>query len=268
MGQRLPVRAVEALAQLHPPHLHQHPRQGPRHRLRHPADGRGPEVAPLLPRQPALRVPADGLLRVGRGDARPRGREHRRRQAEDRGEQGAARRDHAQGPPPGAQGLPAVPGADRPAVPADPGRQRHRQPGPQRLGVQHHLLRPLPGRGGDLHRGGVRGRVARPLVLPPAARLGEHHRQPAVPRDDRATCRTRSSTTCSPTCRRAATRRSPRRCATSASATAWSTTPARCSKQLLSVARKICRMALPTRRKPSPEPVVELARAAWPTRQR
>ena len=36
--------------QLHPPHLHQHPRQGPRHRLRHPADGRGPAVAPLLPR--------------------------------------------------------------------------------------------------------------------------------------------------------------------------------------------------------------------------
>ena len=42
--------------QLHPPHLHQHPRQGPRHRLRHPADGRGPEVAPVLPGQPGLRV--------------------------------------------------------------------------------------------------------------------------------------------------------------------------------------------------------------------
>ena len=65
--------------QLHPPHLHQHPRQGPRHRLRHPADGRGPEVAPLLPGQPGLRVPADGVLRVGRGAARPRGREHRQR---------------------------------------------------------------------------------------------------------------------------------------------------------------------------------------------
>ena len=65
--------------QLHPPHLHQHPRQGPRHRLRHPADGRGPEVAPVLPRQPGLRVPAHDLLRVGRAAARPRGREHLRR---------------------------------------------------------------------------------------------------------------------------------------------------------------------------------------------
>ena len=67
-------------------------------------------------------------------------------------------RDHAQDPPPGAQGLPALPGADRTAVPADLGGQRDRQPGPQRLGVQHHLLRPLPGRGRDVHRGGVRGR--------------------------------------------------------------------------------------------------------------
>ena len=64
----------------------------------------------------------------------------------------------AQGPQPGAQGLRAVPGADRAAVPADPRRQRDRQPGPQRLGVQHHLLRPLPGRRRDVHRGGDRGR--------------------------------------------------------------------------------------------------------------
>ena len=74
------------------------------------------------------------------------------------GQQGPARRHHAQGQAPGAQGLRAVPGADRPAVPADPRRQRDRQPGPQRLGVHHHLLRPLPGRRRDVHRGGVRGR--------------------------------------------------------------------------------------------------------------
>ena len=36
-----------------------------------------------------------------------------------------------------------------------------------------------------VHRGGVRGRVAWPLVLPPAARLGEHHRRQAVPHHDR-----------------------------------------------------------------------------------
>ena len=114
-----------------------------------------------------------------------------------------------QDPQPGAQGLPAVPGADRPAVPADPGRQRDRQPGPQHLGLQHHLLRPLPGRRRDVLPGGVRGRDPRPLVLPPAARLGQHHRRQAVPRDDRQPVATRSSTTCSRTCRPAATRRSP-----------------------------------------------------------
>ena len=139
----------------------------------------------------------------------------------------AARRAHAQGPAPGAQGLRAVPRADRPAVPADPRRQRGGQPGPQRLGVQHHLLRPLPGRRRDVLRGGVRGRVPRPLVLPPAARLGQHHRRQAVPPDDRQPVATRSSTTSSRTCRPAATRRSPSRCARSASATAWPTTPAR-----------------------------------------
>ena len=37
-------------------------------------------------------------------------------------------------------------------------RQRDRQPGPQHLGVQHHLLRPLPGGRRDVQPGGVRGR--------------------------------------------------------------------------------------------------------------
>ncbi len=34
VGHRLPRRPVAPLPQLHPPHLHEHPRQGPRHRLR------------------------------------------------------------------------------------------------------------------------------------------------------------------------------------------------------------------------------------------
>ena len=46
---------------------------------------------------------------------------------------------------PDAQGLRAVPAADRAVLPADPRRQRDREPGPQHLDVQHHLLRPLPG---------------------------------------------------------------------------------------------------------------------------
>ena len=37
---------------------------------------------PVLPRQPAVRLPADGLLRVGRRPARPRGREPGQRQAQ------------------------------------------------------------------------------------------------------------------------------------------------------------------------------------------
>ena len=44
VGHRLPGRPVAPLAQLHAPHLHQHRRHGPRHRLRHPADERGPAV--------------------------------------------------------------------------------------------------------------------------------------------------------------------------------------------------------------------------------
>ncbi len=37
----------------------------------------------------------------------------------------------------------------------------------------------------DVQPGGVRGRVARPVVLPAAARVRQHHRREAVPRDDR-----------------------------------------------------------------------------------
>ena len=132
-----------------------------------------------------------------------------------------------------------------PLFPLDARRQRDRQPDPQHLGVQHHLLRPLPGRRRDLHRGGDRGRDPRRLVLPPAARLGQHHRQQAVPRHDAATCRTRSSTTCSRTCRPAATRRSPARCARCARSTACTYNTGRSCKQLFSVAAKICRLALP-----------------------
>ena len=108
----------------------------------------------------------------------------------------------------------------------------------------------------------MRGRVARPLVLPPAARLGEHHRRQAVPRDDRQPVATRSSTTCSRTCRPAATRRSPPRCARSASATACPTTPVRCAGSSAAWPRKICRLALPPKRGTSTEPDVELSAAA------
>ena len=118
---------------------------------------------------------------------------------------------HAQGAPPGAQGLRPVPGAHRPVLPADPRRQRDRQPGPQHLGVQHHLLRPLPGRRGDLQRrrSARTGRTARrPAATGTTARCSARPTSPAArcSTSCRATSATRSSTTSSRTCRPGATR--------------------------------------------------------------
>ena len=79
VGHRVPGRPVALLAQLHAPHPHQRARQGPRHRLRRPADVRGSAVAPARPRQPDLRDAADAAVPVGRRRARPRGRADRGR---------------------------------------------------------------------------------------------------------------------------------------------------------------------------------------------
>ena len=57
LGHRLDARGVEALPQLRPPHVHEHPRQGPRPRLRDHADRPAPEVASGLP-LPAVLQPA------------------------------------------------------------------------------------------------------------------------------------------------------------------------------------------------------------------
>ena len=76
VGHRLPGRPVAALAQLHAPHPHQHRGDGPRHRLRHPADERGPALEAVLPGQPAVRVPADGAVPVRRRAARNGDRAH------------------------------------------------------------------------------------------------------------------------------------------------------------------------------------------------
>ena len=70
-----------------------------------------------------------------------------------------------------------------------------------------------------------RGRVARPLVLPAGPGLGEHHRRPAVPRDERQPVAPDRAPPV-PRPARLATRRSRARCARSASATASRTTPA------------------------------------------
>ena len=67
LGHGLDGRGVAALPQLRAPHLHEHPRQGPRPRLRDHAHRPAPEVAPGLPAAAALQPAADGALRVGRG---------------------------------------------------------------------------------------------------------------------------------------------------------------------------------------------------------
>ena len=74
LGHGLDRRGVEALPQLRPPHLHEHPRQGQGPRLRDHADRPEPEVAPGLPLPAALQRAADGALRVGRRLPRPRPR--------------------------------------------------------------------------------------------------------------------------------------------------------------------------------------------------
>ena len=73
------------------------------------------------------------------------------------------------------------PALERPAVPDHALGQRHGQPGPQPVGLLDHLLRALPERRRDLHRGRDRERVARRLVRAADDGLGQHHRQQAVP---------------------------------------------------------------------------------------
>ncbi len=74
LGHGIDRRGVEALPQLHPPHLHEHPRQGQGPRLRDHADRPASEVAPGLPAAADLQRAADAPVRVGRGVPRPRPR--------------------------------------------------------------------------------------------------------------------------------------------------------------------------------------------------
>ena len=86
LGHRLARRRVASLAQLRAPHVHEHPRQGPRPGLRdhahRPASEMASGVSVAAPLQPA----ADGVLRVGGGAARPQlRRDPRRREVQGAG---------------------------------------------------------------------------------------------------------------------------------------------------------------------------------------
>ena len=116
VGHRAAGRAVEALAQLRAPPVHQRARPRQRHRLRHPADGARAEVAPGQPRAAGLQRAARLAVPVGRRPARPRHRADPQGREGPEGDEAAAAPDRAQGPQPDPQGLRRLPGAGRPAV--------------------------------------------------------------------------------------------------------------------------------------------------------
>ena len=162
VGHRLPRRPLAPLAQPPAPHLHQHPRQGPRHRLRRccasAPTSRGTRstwATRWPPRSSPLGFDHWGvMLHDVEVDRILAGKKSWREALAD-----AAGPVLPQVRPAGAEGLRALPAAHRPAVRLDAARQRHRQRDPQRVGVHDHLLRPLPRRRARVHRGGVRGRV-------------------------------------------------------------------------------------------------------------
>ncbi len=190
-----PVGAVAPQPQLPAPHLHQHPRQGQRRRLRHPPhDRRAVPWHPDLLGNPVYAALLALLLPVGRGAARPR-----HRTPSPTGEQ-----------PSEGQARPAPP--DRPEVSRQALKDYVLFPvlsGPSALttlagnatanvvrnvwAFTDHLLRPLPRRHGDVRRGRIvdesRGQWYYRQLLGSANLTGSTpvpppHRQPQLP--DRA----------------------------------------------------------------------------------
>ena len=240
VGHRPAGRAVEALAQLRAPPVHQRARPRQRHRLRHPADGARAEVEPVQPRAAGLQRRCwPRLFQWGVALHDLDIEAIRKREKDPKRDEEAAQADRAQGPQADRQGL-------RRSTRRSPARrswhtasgQRDREPDAQPVVLHDHLLRPLPRRCAALHRGGARGRDPRGVVPAPDARLGQLHRRPAAAHHVAATSATRSSTTCSPTCRATATRRSRTRCARCARSTTSRTRRARCTS---STARRCAR---------------------------
>ena len=105
LGHGVDGGGVEALPQLRPPHVHEHPRQGQGPGLRDHADRPASEVAPGLPRAACLQRPADAVLRVGGCVPRSRLRGHPHgREVAEAGAQGAEG-DRRKGAQPDRQGL-------------------------------------------------------------------------------------------------------------------------------------------------------------------
>ena len=199
---------------------------------------------------PRLRLPADGVLRVGRRDARPRGREHRRRQAASwrrtrRCTPGSCARCSRQA----LKDYVLFPALTGPLFPltlagnATANLVRNVWAfniifcGHFPAGVE--TFSPRSADGAD-------GRDPRPLVLPPAPRLGQHHRRPALPRAVRQPQPPdRAPPVPGPAGPALPGDRAEVREICERYGIAYNTGPLR--KQLGSVAKKICRLALPDR---------------------
>ena len=230
VGQRLPVGAVEALAQRAAPHLHQRHRPRQRPRLRHHARRRGPALAPALPRAAAVELHQRLLLRVRHRGLRPRARQEPAlgEAAHEPGVQGPHQAGAEEDPRPGHQGLRRAPAAVRPVVPAHARRQRDRQPGPQPVDPLGHHVRPLPRGRRDLRAPLDRGRDPRRVVPAADARLGQHQRRQGHAHHDRQPVLPDRAPPLPRPARATATRRSRRRCRHSSRTTASPTPPARC----------------------------------------
>ena len=90
LGHGLDCRGLEALPQLRPSHVHEHPRQGQGPGLRDHADRSAAELASRLSVPADLQRASDDALRVGRGLPRPRLRgDPQGREVEEAAAQGA-----------------------------------------------------------------------------------------------------------------------------------------------------------------------------------
>ena len=144
----------------------------------------------------AVQPAADGLLRVGRGPARPQprrdplGREVKGADVQELKAIGAKAReqivkDYVAFPALRARRARLRPRlgcrASPPHVQVDAHRQLHGEHRAQRVVLLDHLLRALPRPDVHVQRGGGRRRDARRLLRAPAARRREHRRRAAVP---------------------------------------------------------------------------------------
>ena len=121
----------------------------------------------------------------------------------------------------------------------------------QRVGLRHHLLRPLPVRHGDLPARRPRGRDPRPLVRAPDPRGRQHPGLVPVPRADREPEPPGRAPPVSRPARRAGTATSPPRSRRCAARYGLPYNSKRFSRQFGSVLWRIVRMSLPDAVRPS-----------------